>query len=211
MHHIAQLRKPLPLIQNSANIREITLPSTRLAAKWVWNSFHIKCLFSWLWRAGRGRGTWVVRGRREAGGASDNEWHLWDAAVSYITRRSGSTKGTGLILCFVSVVCGQLAYTFVLYLFILLLKCLNVRRFPPPSTHNNEPRYIGKLISELLLVCISFYMVNYCMIPGCSVRIYAVRMVHNTNVRVLVWFRDFVQEKLPSLKFSAADGLYLCP
>jgi len=35
---------------------------------------------------------------------------------------------------------GLLVYTFVLDLFILQLKCLNVRRFPPPSSHNNKPR-----------------------------------------------------------------------
>ncbi len=54
-------------------------------------------------------------------------------------------RGPGLdfTLCFV---CGSRprgAAAFLLCLFILLLKCLNVRRFPPPSSRIYELRYIG--------------------------------------------------------------------
>ncbi len=54
-------------------------------------------------------------------------------------------RGPGLdfTLCFV---CGSRprgAAAFLLCLVILLLKCLNVRRFPPPSSRIYEQRYIG--------------------------------------------------------------------
>ncbi len=54
-------------------------------------------------------------------------------------------RGPGLdfTLCFV---CGSRprgAAAFLLCLVILLLKCLNVRRFPPPSSRIYELRYIG--------------------------------------------------------------------
>ncbi len=63
-------------------------------------------------------------------------------------------RGPGLdfTLCFV---CGSRprgAAAFLLCLFILLLKCLNVRRFPPPSSRIYELRYSDFLKSQKIKI-----------------------------------------------------------
>ncbi len=86
---------------------------------------------------------------------NDNERHLRHSPVSSPTEEAGGMKGgvttledergPGLdfTLCFV---CGSRprgAAAFLLCLVILLLKCLNVRRFPPPSSRIYQLRYIA--------------------------------------------------------------------
>ncbi len=100
-----------------------------------------------LWRVGRGRGLWE---RREAGGVNDNEWHLHHSPVSSPTeelwkdkRRSEDSgrwerSSPGLLFVFCVQQSSVRGCHFYFVLFILLLKCLNVRRFPPPSSQSTN-------------------------------------------------------------------------
>ena len=85
----------------------------------------------------RGRGTWE-NGMSEAGLASLTEERKHK-------RRSDDGEdrertGLNFIWCFVLLCVAAVDREGLCICFILSLKCVNVRRFPPPPSHNNEPR-----------------------------------------------------------------------
>ncbi len=130
--------------------------------------YNLNCNFL-LWRVGRGRESWD----RSEGAVefNNNKRHLHHSPVSSPTEElqkdkrrsddSGRREKTrpGLLFCVLcaAVIHEELRLTFISfhYLFILLLQSLNVRRFPPPSSHIYELFY-NNMYQKYLYIFVFF-------------------------------------------------------
>ncbi len=150
-------------MNNFINVHVWLLVPTRVS------KYYILLTQKWPWNTPKSQHKMIIKvicdewgGAESRGnGARPVEWMIMNDTCathrSRVPRRSfgrvkwGVTtledeRGPGLAftLCFV---CGSRpwgAAAFLLCLFIWLLKCLNVRRFPPPSSRTYQLRYIGE-------------------------------------------------------------------